>query len=145
MALAALRRRERSVAELTAWLSERFDAAAVAATIGRLVELGELDDARFARLFAEDKRELAGWGPDRISAALAERGIERSLIERVAGDEAHADQVDRATALLARRGESLGDDRACSRALGYLTRRGYTYEVAYEAIRRCERDERRTA
>lgn len=142
MALAALRRRERSVAELTAWLSERFDTAAVEAAIERLRELGELDDARFARLFADDKRELGGWGPERIAAALAERGIERSLIEQVAGGEPHAEQVDRSAALLDRRGEPLEDDRARSRALGYLTRRGFTYEVAYEAIRAQEHRKR---
>ena len=46
----------------------------------RLVEDGSIDDERFARRYAEDKRELAGWGPDRIREALAERGVPEELI-----------------------------------------------------------------
>ena len=42
--------------------------------IALLVEAGAIDDASFARRYAEDKRELAGWGPDRISTALEGAG-----------------------------------------------------------------------
>jgi hypothetical protein len=42
--------------------------------------------------------------------------------------------------LLRDRGTELGDERARSRALGLLARRGYGSEVAYEAIRVAERD-----
>jgi SOS response regulatory protein OraA/RecX len=95
---------------------------------------GALDDARFAECFATDKRDLAGWGEERIAAALIERGVERGLAERAAA-EGFSDQVGRAAQLLTQRGEPLADDGARSRALGFLTRRGFTYEVAYDAIR----------
>lgn len=135
-ALGALRRRERSVAELTSWLARRdYEPGEIEAAVEELSAAGELDDERFARLFAEDKRELAGWGPERIAAALAERGIARELIERECSVEDHAGQIERAAALLDRHGRPVGDDRERQRALGFLTRRGYPYEVAYEAIR----------
>lgn len=135
VALAALRRRERSTSELASWLAERgHDGEEIEETVERLTECGELDDDRFARLFAEDKRELQGWGPERIAAALAERGLERGLIERVCV-EAHAEQVERAAELLRSRRGPISDDHERERALGYLTRRGYGYEAAYEAIR----------
>ena len=108
----------------------------MAAAVRRLVELGQLDDERFARLFAGDKRELQGWGPERIRQALEERGLPGPIVESAVGDEGRSDQVERARALLERRGAQLGDDAGRSRALGFLTRRGYDYEVAYEAIRR---------
>ncbi|MGH2963328.1 MAG: hypothetical protein ACRDL3_14230, partial [Solirubrobacterales bacterium] len=61
LAVRALGRRERSRAELEAWLVERgVGEPEVEATMLRLEELGELDDARFARCYAEDKRELSG-------------------------------------------------------------------------------------
>jgi regulatory protein len=139
-ALGALGRRERSVAELTEWLDRRgYEPAEVGAAVGALLEQGGLDDERFARLFAEDKRTLSGWGPERIAAALRERGIAEDAIERACGGEDPGEQVERATELLARRGAAVGDERARSRALGYLTRRGYEYEVAYEAIRSLDR------
>ena len=96
---------------------------------------GALDDARFARAFSADKRELSGWGPERIAGALAERGIAQALIDECCGGEAREQLVERARTLLEERGASFEDDRGRSRALGFLTRRGFDYEVAYDAIR----------
>ena len=47
-----------------------MEEAEVEEVIALLIEAGAIDDASFARRYAEDKRQLAGWGPDRISAAL---------------------------------------------------------------------------
>jgi regulatory protein len=113
--------------------------AEVEATIGHLVEAGELDDERFARRYAEDKRELRGWGPERIAKALQGRGLDRALIDAALASDGHEAQVERAMGLLGRRGEALVDEAARARALAFLTRRGYDYEVAYDAIRRSER------
>jgi regulatory protein len=138
VAVAAIGRRERSIAELAGWLAERgYPEHEVAGAVERLIECGMLDDERFARLFAGDKRELAGWGPERIAAALRERGLDPSLIEAVCAD-AHDRQVERAAGLLGARGMALDDDRDRDRALGFLTRRGYGYEAAHAAIRRAE-------
>jgi regulatory protein len=136
VALAAMRRKERTTNELAEWLERRgygFDA--VEAAIARLIDAGELDDQRFARRYAEDKRELAGWGSERIREALMARGVENSTVEAVLAMESYADQLERARDLLARRGRSLGDNAERQRALEYLARRGYDYDVAYAAVR----------
>lgn len=135
-ALGALNRRDRSVAELVAWLEARdYEPVEIETAVGDLIDAGGLDDQRYARIFAEDKRELAGWGPERIARTLAARGIEAALIEEVCAVEDRGGQIERAVGLLAVRGISLEDDRGRNRALGFLTRRGYEYEVAYEAVR----------
>lgn len=135
-AIAALDRRDRTVSELVEWLAEReYPPEEVEAAVSELIELGALDDERYAELFADEKRELGGWGPERIAAELTRRGIERSTVERVCAAEGREQQLSRARSLLAGRGETIDDDRARSRALGFLTRRGYDYELAYEAIR----------
>jgi regulatory protein len=135
-ALAALGRRERTSAELLSWLNRRgYGAAEVEAAIARLSDLGELDDERFARRYAEDKRELRGWGADRVREALLARGVPASIADSVAEEDSREAQVRRGGELLAARGRSLADDADRARALGYLTRRGYDYEIAYEAIR----------
>jgi regulatory protein len=142
LAFRALRRRERSRAELEVWLAERgVEESDAAHTLDRLEQLGELDDGRFARRYAEDKRELAGWGADRIRAALEGRGIGAAEIEAALAGEDSGSEVDRATALLARRAEPLTSERSRARALSFLTRRGYPFDVAYEAIRATERRE----
>jgi regulatory protein len=136
LAVDALGRKERSTAELGAWLKARGVAEEEAeGAIARLSDLGELDDARFARRFAEDKRELAGWGAERIREALLARGLPPEDIEAALAPDSEPDQVERATELLIRRGRPLDSEGARASALGYLTRKGYTYEIAHEAIR----------
>jgi len=141
VALAALRRKERTSAELDGWLRQRgFAAQEVEAALSRLTEAGELDDRRFALRYAQDKRELRGWGAERIREALAAREVPPELIEVALEAESRDAAVARASELLARRGRSLAEDAERSRALGFLTRRGYAYEVAYEAVRIAARD-----
>jgi regulatory protein len=139
-ALEALSGKERTHGELEAWLRQRdFTAEEIADALERLVSIGELDDERFARRFAEDKRELRGWGASRIREALSARGVDGELIEAALGEEDHSSQLERAIAVLERRGEGVADDAGRARALGHLTRRGYDYELAYEAVRTHER------
>jgi len=138
-ALAALRRRERTAAELHGWLRERGVAEETAGeVVAQLVEIGALDDERFAFAYAADKRELAGWGAHRIAAALRERGIGGALADRAAG-ESREEELGRAVELVRKKGEDLDDERACARSLALLTRRGYEHELAYEAVRRARR------
>jgi regulatory protein len=139
--LAAVRRRERGTVELAEWLSVRgFGQADVGSAIARLTEVGELDDRRFATRFAEDKRDLRGWGPERIREALAARGIPGELIDAALGPDGYAEQLARAEGLLARRGPAPATDAERARALAFLTRRGYDLELSYEAIRRAGRE-----
>lgn len=134
-ALGALQRCERGSAELHGWLLERgVDAEIADEVVTELVEAGELDDERFAFAYAQDKRDLSGWGAERIEAALVERQIGRSLAER-ASAEPHDSELSRAAKLAQARGEDLGDERARARVLAFLTRRGFGYEVAYDAVR----------
>jgi regulatory protein len=106
----------------------------------RLVEDGSIDDERFARRYAEDKRELAGWGPDRIRAALVERGTPEDLIDAALGAEDEDEVVARATAVLSRSGTEVADERGRRRALAQLARRGFPLEAAYDAVRALERN-----
>jgi regulatory protein len=141
LAVGAISRKERTVAELREWLAAReVEADEAEEALERLTEIGELDDERFARRYAEDKRDLRGWGPDRIREALVERGIERALAEAAADGDGPAEQAERAAALLRGRGADLGDETGRGKALAYLARRGYDYEVAYQAVRLAERD-----
>jgi len=103
-----------------------------------LIEEGAVDDERFARRYAEDKRELADWGPDRIREALSSRGIDRDLVE-AAVSEADSEQIVRAQKLLASRTAEVDSEQGRARALALLGRRGFPLEVAYEAVRARER------
>jgi regulatory protein len=139
-AVGALGQRERTTTELVSWLGERgYAPAEVEAAIERLTVIGELDDERFARRYAEDKRELRGWGADRIREALAAKGLDRATIAGALGAVTADEELTRAIELLERRGEPAVDESSRSRALGFLARRGYESELAYEAVRAFER------
>jgi regulatory protein len=139
-AVEALSRRERTAAELGSWLAERgFAPAETAAAVERLVAAEALDDERFARRYAEDKRELRGWGPERIRKALAARGVEPELIEDALTADGRDSQLERAIALLAGRDHRPADEASRARALAFLARRGYDAELAYDAVRALER------
>ena len=94
-----------------------------------------LDDARYARCFAEDRRELMGWGSERIEGDLGRRGIPAELIEAALSAHTREDELAAARGLLAERFDRLEDDRARNRAWQLLVRRGYDAELAYDAIR----------
>jgi regulatory protein len=103
--------------------------------VAELVEQGYLDDVRFARRFAEDRRALDRWGSERIEGRLRELGIEHGLAAEAtaAGEDG---ELDDAVALLARRFPSPPrEERELNRALGLLVRRGYELELAHDAIR----------
>jgi regulatory protein len=135
-ALSALNRKERTAHELALWLKRRgFGLDEIEVALRRLFEAGALDDERFARRFAEDKRELSGWGAERIREALIARGVESAMAEAILAEDSFGDQLERARGILIRRGRPLDGNTDQQRALDYLTRRGYDYEIAYEAVR----------
>ena len=136
-------RRERTVAEVRRHLETKgVQAQTIDDVLRALREDGQLDDARFARLFAEDKRELEHWGSDRIRSGLIARGIERDVAEPALCDRDTETELDRALGLLHRRFPSPpGDRRGRDRALGVLLRKGYESELALDALAAYSRGE----
>jgi regulatory protein len=135
-----LNRRERTVAEMRARLEREQDIpeATRDVAIAELLDYGYLDDARYARVFAQDRRNLDQWGTDRITRTLRERGIDRDLITAALSQIADAEEgteLDRAVALLHQRfpaGPTSPRDR--DRAFGVLIRKGYESELSADAV-----------
>ncbi len=142
LAWRALSRRDHTFAELRALLERRgVEPTAADAALTEIAGAGYLDDAGFARRFVEDRRRLDRWGGERIARALERRGVARELAREVLADRGEEAELETARALLAERvAVPPADDRSRQRALGLLVRRGYDADVAYEAIRRHERE-----
>jgi len=107
----------------------------IAEVVAELESTRVLDDARFAELFAEDRRALSGWGPERIGLELTRRGIPDELIEPALSRRTREDELVAACSILGERFSALEDDRARNRAWQLLVRRGYDAELAYDALR----------
>jgi regulatory protein len=136
--------RDRTTSEVRLHLRRKgIDETTIDAAVGRLHELGYLDDPRYARAFTQDKRELEDWGVDRIRRTLLERGIDRDLVASTLDGDLHRDELDRALALLRRRfPEPPRERRERDRALGVLVRKGYDMELALDALSAYARDQR---
>src|SRR6185503_17796849 len=67
LAWRSLNRRDRTVDEVGGMLlGKRVEPSVADQVVTELIELGYLDDARYAERFAEDRRRLDAWGSDRI-------------------------------------------------------------------------------
>lgn len=138
LAWRALNRRERTTAEMARLLAgKRVEPSAIETVVGELREQGYLDDASYARRFAEDRRRLDAWGADRIERKLLSLGVDRELVAAALGEQGHADEMAAAGELLARRFPAPPETpRDRDRALGMLVRKGYDLELAYDVLRR---------
>lgn len=126
-----------------------FADAEIEATLDRLAELGYVDDAAFARWWAEQRDRHSPRGRRMIEAELRQRGVGYDVIE--AFREEHAipqrrpeheglpgNERERAEQALAKhlRDRPLPDDpRALERIGMYLVRRGFDPDTARAVIR----------
>jgi regulatory protein len=129
--------RDRTMVEVRRHLeAKRVEPDTIEAAVAELCAQGYVDDARFAQRFVEDRRALDDWGSERIERKLQAAGVAAELIAAaLAGGEEH-DELQAAVDVLARRFPVVPEtDRDRERALGFLVRKGYELDLAYDAIR----------
>jgi regulatory protein len=106
----------------------------VRAVIGRLEELGYLDDEEFARTVVREKARR--YGPRRVSADLRRSGVDTELAQGIVEEEfAERSEVEAARSAAARRYNRGGSDAEARRVYGFLMRRGYSAGVCAEVAR----------
>ncbi len=135
-ALSLLDRRDYSRAELLRSLTEKgYEAAAAETAVDRLVQLGFVDDARYAPIVVRHYA-AKGYGAQRIRGELQRRGIPKNLWESAMAEMPEQDEtVDRL--LRSRlRGADLRDRAALKRATDALLRRGYGWDEINAAVER---------
>lgn len=138
LAWRSLNKRDRTVNEVGGMLlGKRVEPAIADQVVTELIELGYLDDARYAERFAEDRRRLNAWGSDRIARRLRELGVDLESIAAAVAAQDPEEELTAARELLRRRCPTPPATRAeRDRALGILMRRGYAPELALDALRR---------
>jgi regulatory protein len=142
LAWRALNKRDRTVDEVGGMLlGKRVEPSVADQVVTELIELGYLDDARYAQRFAEDRRTIDAWGAERIERRLLALGVDPALIAAALDARGAGEELEAALAVLRRRfARPPADDRSRDRALGLLVRKGYELELAYDAVRAFERD-----
>jgi regulatory protein len=134
--LLAVRPRARRELELRL-LRAGFEADEVAGELARLEDVGLVDDERFAREFAEHQLGARRAGLRAVASGLAAKGIDRETVERTLA-EAPGRDADRADELARSRADrlrGLPTEKAFSRLVSFLIRRGHDPDTARRAAR----------
>ncbi len=129
--------RDRTVVEMRRHLeAKRVEPDTIDEAVAELGAQGYLDDARFAQRFTEDRRTLDGWGDERIERRLLAVGVDRETVAAALAVRDGETELEAALRVLQRRFRTVPEtDRDRERALGFLVRKGYDLELAYDAIR----------
>ncbi|MDQ7849102.1 MAG: RecX family transcriptional regulator [Armatimonadota bacterium] len=138
-ALLLLRYRPRSRAEVATRLRQRgFSPSAIDGVVAELAAQGLLDDARFARAWAEH-RALGQSGPARARAELRRKGVDPTVADEAVREVFAAQEADLAAALAERhlrRLSGLPVEVRLRRLAGLLRRRGFSGGVITLLLRR---------
>ena len=133
--LSLLARRPRARRELDDYLRRRgLEAAVRDAALARLVERGLVDDAGFARTWVENRSAFRPRSRRALAAELWRKGVS---VESAAQALAEVDDESAARSAArgyARRMSGLERKEFFQRLLGYLGRRGFTYNVARPVV-----------
>jgi regulatory protein len=128
-----LAHRDRSSVELSNKLIEAgYPCETVSAVVDRLVELGIVDDERFAMAWARSG-VTRGLGPVRIRAELRLKGISDTVIGRALG-ELGDPSAQLEVAIRALRERTPKDRKDAARLVRRLVSRGFPYEIAVKAV-----------
>lgn len=139
--LRLLGRRAYSVAEVRAKLkAHEFSQAAADQVLGELIQKRLLDDAAFARMYAGWRLEGRPMALSVVRRELQKKGVDRDCIDRTLAElDAPGDEEARCLDLARRRVGRLArleKPEMRQRLLGFLSRRGFSYDTIDAAVRK---------
>ena len=125
---------------LKAFGDERDAAERATEVLDSLIADKFVDDLRYASAFAREKSSLTGWGPIKISYALAAKKIDRATIKKALGEVDESRAADRLRALLEAKWKTLrGPDGktpedARLKLIKFALSRGYEYDAVKDTV-----------
>ena len=140
-ALRLVASRQRSEHELRQRLAQRCrNGAAIEAAIARLRELGLIDDTAFAQSWTESRDRASPRSARMIATELRQKGVAREAAEAAAAGVDEAEAAYRAAARRAAAMKALDFSDFQQRLGNFLLRRGFSHEIAGEAVRQLWRE-----
>lgn len=129
--------KDRTVSEMQTYLDgKEFGEADVDATVARLLELGLLDDARYAQRFVETRTASKPISRRRLREQLKGHGIADADIDAAMETVEDADEAENARLVaekFARQFQDLEPQKRRERVLSRLIARGFSYDAARKA------------
>jgi regulatory protein len=129
--------RARSQAEMARYLRDKGYSAEVADEIvGRLVNEQYLDDEAFARFWLEDRERFRPRGQSALRYELRQKGIADEVIDTVLADLDEDELAWKAVERKLSHWKNLAEQDLKKKIVGFLSRRGFSYETANEVFNR---------
>jgi regulatory protein len=129
----------RTRAELAAVLARRgVPDDAAAEVLGRLTEVGMIDDALFAEMWVTSRHRGRGLAGRALSQELRRKGVDDAVVDQAVQALEPEQELATARALVARRlptTRGLAPDARVRRLAGLLARKGYPAGVAFRVVR----------
>jgi regulatory protein len=124
--------RERSASQLRGRLvDDGYPSGLAAAVVERFIELGLIDDERFARMYVRSRRR-SGFGPQRVARELRDKGVSEEVARLAMGESDAFDPVESARRVLG--GRVPVDRRERERFVRRLVAKGFDMRTALEAV-----------
>lgn len=120
--------RDHSRRELVDKLRRDYSEDCCEQTADRMVELGLIDDERFARRYSADLINLKHLSYRGVRQKLAEKGISRELIDEVTGELEIDEEQQIRTIIDKKYSRVMNDEKGRIRAYNALMRLGFSYQ-----------------
>lgn len=136
---------DQSVHQCRVKLLERgHDAEAVEAALSRLVEVGVLDDHRYAQMLARVRYQQRGLVGQALRQELVRKGISEQIVQtelsRLSEEDEYGVAVELAAKKLRTASPSLSREQLRRRVLSALARRGHSYDCGTRAFEQAWQD-----
>ncbi len=130
--------KDRTVSEMQAYLDgKEFGEADVDATVNRLLELGLLNDERYAQRFVETRLASKPLSRRHLWEQLKSHGVDDAYINAAldaVDTDGEAENARMIAVKFARQFSSLEPEKRRERVLSRLIARGFTYDVSRKAL-----------
>lgn len=129
--------RSRSQSEIADYLrGKKYPPEVITETMDRLVREEYLSDESFARMWVADRERFRPRSRRALRYELRQKGVSDDVIENVLADIDEDELAWRAIEAKLRQWKHLDEPHFKKKALGFLSRRGFNYEVARQAVER---------
>jgi len=126
-ALALLSARSYTARDLYHKLCRHVDESGAKAAVVRMMELGLVDDADYARRFAADRVNRKGYSQERVTWELAQKGVSREVIQQVLEEREDDPRQQIEDLVRCKYLHRLKDEKGLRRTVEALRRLGYRY------------------
>jgi regulatory protein len=132
--------RARSRTEIEKYLRDKkYSAETIAETIERLAQEGYLDDTAFAEAWVEERERFKPRSGKALRYELRQKGVDEAAIETALSDLDEDELAWRALEGKLRQWRGLAEPDFKKKALAFLSRRGFDYHTARDAVERAWR------